>query len=46
MLELFGAHTGNSYRAAIALYEAELPFVPRGPSCMEADGERKTSKLA
>jgi hypothetical protein len=29
MLELFGANTGNSCRAAIALYEAERPFVPR-----------------
>jgi GSH-dependent disulfide-bond oxidoreductase len=29
MLELFGANTGNSYRAAIALHEAELPFEAR-----------------
>jgi GSH-dependent disulfide-bond oxidoreductase len=29
MLELYGANTGNSFRAAIALYEAGLPFIPR-----------------
>jgi GST-like protein len=29
MLELFGADTGNSYRAAIALYEADVPFVAK-----------------
>jgi GST-like protein len=41
MLELFGANTGNSYRAAIALYEAGLAFEPRSVDLR--GGEQRSS---